>query len=341
VNAGVVLAPAGAGDLEGCLQAVLAQSGSAAVHVLCDAAADSPTRRRLDAVTSAAAGEGRTVHILTPDPPIGPVEAINRALRRVVEDGCDLVFLIEQNVALDAGWCEQIAEVMSTDPSIAIVGSRVLAPNRRTVTHAGGHLERPGMLLRHAGHHDRSFAGERHAPYEVEFVSLAAAGIRASALRSVGLLDESFARSGYEAAEWCLRASRQGLTVVHAPGAVVIQPPFRRLPSMLELTTSHRDRIHTALQDLADRQGRERFAAAERRLWSARRSVVEGHAIANAYLRAIGELPGWLARRTASTLSRREALEIADFLTDLRRESIRGAAVRDTVRPPVGGNRLR
>jgi GT2 family glycosyltransferase/glycosyltransferase involved in cell wall biosynthesis len=121
----------------------------------------------------------------------------NAGFRRLLEEGCDRVLLLNNDARLRPGALRLLAEALE-DPGLAAVGPTV----RRE-----GVVESRGMRL--------DLRSGRHRMLEQgtpDVLSGAAVMVRASAFEVVGGLDEDYFH-GFEDADFCLRARRAGFGI--------------------------------------------------------------------------------------------------------------------------------
>jgi len=221
----------------------------------------------------------------------------------------DVVVLLNQDATLDPSWCESAAAILREDSRIAVIGSKIFYPNRLTIQHAGGYLERPRLVGRHHGHHD-SDSGALSALREVEFVTAAAMGLRLAALREVGVFDEIFSPGYYEDVELCERIAAAGWRIVYCPQAIATHVESASFVNRaLRLSLSHRNRFVYALASLADPEFRTKFLEAEKQFLAGGLLPDERRALASACLSILLALPMYAAARIPAPLRAPELLD--------------------------------
>jgi GT2 family glycosyltransferase len=254
----------------------------------------------------------------------GFTSGANRGLEVLLQEEPDFAVLLNQDATIDPEWCGAVATVLETEPRAGAVGSKILLPNRLTIQHAGGYLEKPRLMGRHYGHHlgDTSFDFGRRR--DVEYVTAAGMALRATTLREIGLFDELFSPGYYEDVDWCTRARAAGWKVVYEPRAVAthVEPAsFHLRPDRLNLF--HRNRLLYALPSLVDDSFRREFVEAERRYANQGGAVDERRAMRMAYLWVVLVLPELAATgRIPATSPHSPAFvpQLIEMFGDLRRE---------------------
>ncbi len=129
-----------------------------------------------------------------------------------------LLFLNDDIEANQEGWLQAMLE-HAQRPEVGVVGARLLYPDGK-VQHAGQYL-----AMTHARHAFRFASGEDHGPFglarvarEMAAVTGACQMIRAELFKKLGGFDEAHDIINNDL-DFCLRARRQGLTVIFTPHA--------------------------------------------------------------------------------------------------------------------------
>jgi GT2 family glycosyltransferase len=236
----------------------------------------------------------------------------------------DWVVVLDEDAAIEPEWTASVQALVERSDRVGAVGSRVVLPNRLTVHHAGGYVERPRMVARHFGHargdEVRRFSDER----EVDFVSGCAIALRAAPARQAGLFDESLALTSYGDVDLCDRLRATGWKVVYAPAAVAVLSEHHTIDDLVSRRRdAHRDRLVYALRWLSDDHVRREFWDAEVAHARSDLPVDERRALSLAYLQTALELPDAIrSRLPARFFTPRFLDEMLGDLT-LARESLR------------------
>ncbi len=135
---------------------------------------------------------------------------------------------VNPDVALAPDWLAVIAAALA-DPTVGVVGSRLLFPDGR-VQHAGGVIRWPLALTDHHGYGAASDDGAANdgptAP--IDYVTGAALGLRRSVWEAVGGFDPAFYPAYFEEVDLCLRVAAAGLAVRYEPRATGTHLEFER-----------------------------------------------------------------------------------------------------------------
>jgi GT2 family glycosyltransferase len=318
----------GAQFLPACLQSVIEQTRPPSVVIVIDNASSDESVEVVTSYRRQAADAGLELVLQHEPYNLGFTRGANAGLDllRASASSVDVLALLNQDAAIDPAWCEQIATSFAADELVGAVGSKILYPNRLTVQHAGGFLERPRLLGRHFGHHNAdgpSFQIER----DVEFVTAAAMAIRLSAVAAVGgLFDEVFSPGYYEDVELCQRLARSGWKVKYCPRAVAVHTESSSfIDRAWRLSLHHRNRLVYALRWLADPAFRRSFCRAERASVEGELTSDERRALAAAYLSFVLVLPRAMTGRVPADEATAELLdELIGTFTELRRVALAG-----------------
>jgi GT2 family glycosyltransferase len=154
-----------------------------------------------------------------------------------------LVFLNNDTVPLN-GWLDALVDVVERDESIAIVGAKLLYPDR-TIQHAGVSFRRSPYPLYpyhiYAGKPDNY--PDVNVERDYDAVTAACMLVREEVFRDLGGFDEEYI-NGYEDVDFCLRAREKGYRIVYTPKSVLYhlesQSPGRFDKSIKNLRRLHK-----------------------------------------------------------------------------------------------------
>jgi GT2 family glycosyltransferase/glycosyltransferase involved in cell wall biosynthesis len=148
---------------------------------------------------------------------LGFLRTCNRAARL---SAAEYVVLLNNDTLVTAGWLDELVETAESDPSVGVVGAKLVYPNG-TLQEAGGIVWREA-----SGWNYGRGARPDDPPYEyvrdADYCSGAALLVRRSLWNRLGGFDERFAPAYYEDADLCFAARRAGFRVVYQPRSVVI-----------------------------------------------------------------------------------------------------------------------
>lgn len=309
----------GAAYLQTCLPTVFDQSVIPASIWVVDNNSGDDTLRIVSAYEQRARATGTALTPISLSQNIGFTRGANVGLRAVLDSGRvgedDLIVLLNQDTSLEADFFASLIAAGEQMPNLGAVGCKIYYPDGTTLQHAGGYLERPRLVGKHYGHHCVDGA-EFDTPREVEFVTGAAIGLRVSALREVGLLNELFSPGYYEDVEICSRLRSQGWQVWYWPAARLKHVESASFDDWwARLALSHRNRLlfamfHTSEADF------QALAKAELAFIRAEADFTTCRALSSAY----GLVLAFLAAAPASLLKHSdvvlEAISTVSALSD-------------------------
>lgn len=147
----------------------------------------------------------------------GFARTINRGIR---ESKGEVVVLLNMDTVVKKDWLSELVKVLISDERIAIVGSKILDPDDKTIQHAGG-LIRDNALTVHIGRGEID-NGQYNRIREVDYICGASLGFRKSLLRDIGYLEEDYSPLYYEDTDLAFRARKKGYKVVYVPDSILV-----------------------------------------------------------------------------------------------------------------------
>ena len=139
------------------------------------------------------------------------------------------ILLLNNDTVVLPGWLESLYRTMEQDPSIAIVGSKLLYPDEHIQEAGGGLLSNAdGVSVgRWLWAGERNFPVRRREPIfnirrETDYISGASILVRKSFWDSVGGFDERYKNAYCEDSDLAMTARSKGLRVVYEPESEVI-----------------------------------------------------------------------------------------------------------------------
>jgi len=161
---------------------------------------------------------------------LGGTGGFNTGLRYVL--GCDysFVWLLDNDAVALPEALEALVDVMTSDSSIGLVGSKLLHPADTTLINEIGADINPFTARpkpKHMNERDRQLP----SVLDVDYVAVCSVLVRLSAVKRVGLMDEAYFLM-WDDMEWGMRFGNAGYRVVAATKSCVTHPGFsERLPT--------------------------------------------------------------------------------------------------------------
>lgn len=147
----------------------------------------------------------------------------NAGAGAVLESGIrDVLFFVNQDVYATMEWSQgwDFALLRAfADPTVGIVGARLLFPNG-SIQSAGGVFDQRGQPMHRCLGWSDPHACDTSS--EVEWTTGAALAIRADLFQQLGGFDERYARGYFEDVALCLKARELGYRVRYEPGCTLM-----------------------------------------------------------------------------------------------------------------------
>jgi GT2 family glycosyltransferase len=157
------------------------------------------------------------VEVLPANANLGYAGGNNLGMRHALEQGADLLFLVNNDTRLDAHCVTALVEEIRQAPTCGAVGPMVYTwDNWQTISSAGGVVDwaTADAINVGAGEADQG----QFAARSVDFVNGCGIMVSKTAVERVGLIDERFFMY-WEETDWCVRMQEAGLDVRFQPAA--------------------------------------------------------------------------------------------------------------------------
>jgi GT2 family glycosyltransferase len=166
----------------------------------------------------------------------------NVGIAAALDRGADWVFVLNEDTILDPACLEELIRVGESDSRIGIVGPMVYHHDEPSIIQsAGGRLGR-NWESQHIAQNQPDIQ-QFTSPHAVDWISGCAILVRRAVIEQIGMIDERFFYY-WEETEWCLRATRAGWRILHAPRARLwhkgVQRGYRPKPAVAYYNTRNR-----------------------------------------------------------------------------------------------------
>ena|SRR5579884_2590734 len=217
----------------------------------------------------------------------------------------DLLAIVNPDVELRTNWLSVLKAEMVRDSSIAVVGSKLLYPDGKTIQHAGGRIAYPLALPSHDGYGEED-QGQHDRAQSVDYVTGAAFAMRKVVLEEIGYFDEGFYPAYFEETDVCLRARQAGYEVRYLPEAVATHHESVTIgkETLTYYHLFHRNRVRFVLKHYSTDQIWRDFLPAELARLDSVGTETELQALQQAYIDNLAVLTGhasFLARPVYAT----------------------------------------
>ena len=155
------------------------------------------------------------IDVVSNDANLGFAEACNQGAE---SQSSDYILFLNNDTVPRQNWLEAMVELADSDPTVGIVGAKLLYPGTGKIQHAGLIMkgDTPEHIFRGADQNDPRVLVER----DLDMVTGACLLVRTEIFAELGGFDTDFV-NGVEDVDFCLRARERGWRVVYCPDAVL------------------------------------------------------------------------------------------------------------------------
>lgn len=132
----------------------------------------------------------------------------------------DIIILLNQDTVMLSGCIDALVQELTSHNRVAIVGSKILDPDRYHIQHAGG-IVRANGLTNHIGSGEVD-NGQYDENHDCDYVTGACLAFKRTLINQIGVLDERFSPAYFEELDYCLRAIRSGYRVRYVAASKLI-----------------------------------------------------------------------------------------------------------------------
>ena len=144
----------------------------------------------------------------------------NVGIASAVERGAELVLLLNNDTTVERHFLTAMVEAIRSDSGAGMAGPKIYYfGDRKRIWYAGGRIEWWKGWISHVGVRELD-EGQYDAPRRIDYVTGCCMLVKREVIERVGMLDEAYYIYG-EDADWCVRASRAGFSLLYVPSAVI------------------------------------------------------------------------------------------------------------------------
>jgi len=144
----------------------------------------------------------------------------NAGIRHAIEGDADYIWLMNNDTTVDANALTELVKIAETDPSIGMVGSKILSYLQPTVLlYAGGRVDLAVGETEHIGYgcEDR---GQFDLGGDTGYITGCSLLVKRQVIEEIGLMNEVYFLY-FEETEWCAKAKARDYRLMYAPRSVV------------------------------------------------------------------------------------------------------------------------
>lgn len=152
---------------------------------------------------------------------VGVAKGNNQGIQAALEDGCELVLLLNNDTTFDSKLLEKLIRAYATHPWGAVVPKIIFNTPPNTIWYGGGHFQwRRGYSGEHWGMY-KADSGQFDAPCTADYSPTCCMLVPRSTLEKVGLMDESFFVY-FDDTDFCWRIRQSNLLIGYWPEATLV-----------------------------------------------------------------------------------------------------------------------
>ena len=193
-----------------CLESILRNTADVPYEVIIANDCSTDLTQRISEIVSG-------IHVVTTEQNLRFLKNCNYAAKHARGE---FIFFLNNDTRVLPGWLSSLVELINSDPTIGMVGSKLVFSNGK-LQEAGGIVFSDGNCWNY-GRNDDPEAPAYNYVKEVDYISGAAIMIRTSLWTKIGGFDEYFCPAYYEDTDLAFAVRKQGFKVVYQPKSVVI-----------------------------------------------------------------------------------------------------------------------
>jgi GT2 family glycosyltransferase len=158
------------------------------------------------------------LHVIKNEKNLGFAGGFNVGLTHCLDQGADLIFMVNNDTVVDAQLVSRLVEAAEADPGTGILVPKIFYNDRREVIWSAGSRYRrfpPAIVLRRT---KTPGDGRFDADEVLDFATTCALLLTRQMLKDTGLLDTNFFFF-YDDYDLCIRAREAGYSIRYVPGA--------------------------------------------------------------------------------------------------------------------------
>ena len=151
----------------------------------------------------------------------GFAKGMNTGIQEALRQGAEYIVLVNDDAVVDEKCLEVLCAAATEDPSIGIVGPRILYYNEpERIWHGGGYFSflKSGPIVPEKNRVESACSLNQ---YDVDFLTGCVVLVKRKVFETIGLLDEDYFLYS-EDLDFCLRAKKAGFKIAVEPKSIVI-----------------------------------------------------------------------------------------------------------------------
>ena len=150
---------------------------------------------------------------------LGSAGGNNVGIKVAFEKGYKYFWMLNNDTYVDHRALSSLMEVIESDPTIGIVGSKIYYANTDLLWFAGGSVNPYTGTSKHYGIHEQDW-GQHDQLRDVNFIVGCSMLFRRELIEQIGYLEEDYFIY-YEDTDWNVRAKKSGWKIMYVPDSVI------------------------------------------------------------------------------------------------------------------------
>lgn len=144
----------------------------------------------------------------------------NLGMERMLRDGTDSVFLLNDDAVIAEDGVSQLIEGGYGDTSIGVLASKIYLHSEPDVLWSTGGIMDPRTAVTTQRNYQEKDIGQADSPNEIDYAVGCAMLVKSEVVKRVGALDTRYFMY-YEETDWCHRIRGAGYRILYVPGSRV------------------------------------------------------------------------------------------------------------------------
>ena len=160
------------------------------------------------------------VHLIRSEENLGFAGGNNLGLVKMLEDGVDAVFLINDDAIVDEDSLERLLAGGYDDPDIGVLAPKVMVHSDPGIIWSAGGKVDPATGVTVQRYYGEADHGQADEPSDIDYAVGCAMLVKSGVMHEVGFMDPRYFMY-YEEVDWCRRIRQAGYRILYIPGSRV------------------------------------------------------------------------------------------------------------------------
>lgn len=144
----------------------------------------------------------------------------NVGILSALDRGAEYVLLLNNDTVVEKKFLNHLVEASEKDNNVGMAGPKIYFHSKPDLFwYAGGKIEWWKGWISHVGVREKD-TGQYNTQSRTDYITGCCILVKREVIEKIGVLDERYFIYG-EDADWCLRASKKGYSLIYVPSAIV------------------------------------------------------------------------------------------------------------------------